>query len=328
MRHHRRPISTDCNLFHSKEKISLDDKSDSGVFQGPCSWFNQFSLPVQILEMLPSANSSSPTPTKLINPALFQADIPILVFNPLTTPLSSVVKYTVLFRNPNAIVLLTSIPTSPTIAQHLHLHLSEAGARPPQGHESKAIYPLGARVLFVDPNLALEALDSLRSDPKAARNIMEYKTYFLNSNVSAVNHAISEILKERATITKLRAQTALTIIELALKACRESCKRAQWDIDVVCARVSELRARVEEAKARVKGDVLGRDGMSEVEAALKRASKEMKSVMDDLTWWKMLWKVDEIGEIVGNAVRRVWCKDLEEKVGFLVPPTSRYRSLR
>lgn len=198
--------------------------------------------------------------------------------------------------------------------QRLHLLLSEAGARPPEEHKSKAGYSWGARVLFVDPNLALEALRSLRSDPKAARNIMEYQTGFLNSNVSAINYAISEIVKQGTTITDLRTRTALTIIEFALKACRESFKGVQWDIDVVCARASELRAKVEEAKARAKGDVFGREGMDEVGTALKRASIKMKGVMNELTWWKMLWKVDEIGEIVSNAVRSVWCKELEEKV--------------
>ena len=173
------------------------------------------------------------------------------------------------------------------------------------------MYPLGARVLFADPNLALEALKYLRSDPKASRKILEYKSGFVDSNVSAVSHAISEVMKERASVSGLRAHTALALVELSLKACEDSLKRGQWDMDVVCARVSELRAKVEEAKARVKNDILGQD---EVAKALKQAGKEMKIIMDDLTWWKMLWRVDEIGQIVGSAVRRVWCKELEEKV--------------
>ena len=41
--------------------------------------------------------------------------------------------------------------------------------------------------------------------------------------------------------------------------------------------------------------------------------------MDELNWWVMLGSVDEIGMIVGNGIRKVWCRELEDKVHPSLP---------
>jgi hypothetical protein len=170
-------------------------------------------------------------------------------------------------------------------------------------------------VLFVDPELALQALEVLSADTKDPRNVHEYQQRFVDSNIHAVHTAITNILKKSPmSISSLRTETASTLIRLALEACKNSIKRAEWDADVVCSRVSELRCKVEEAKARARGEILGTKGSDEVQKAMKQAEKEMKGIMDGLPWWKMVWRVDEIGQIVGNAVQRAWCKELEDKV--------------
>ena len=246
---------------------------------------------------------------------LLKADIPIILINTMTTSLSSLLKYTSLFRNPNAIILLMPNPTSPNLAQHLRFLLTQADIQPADRHESEATNPLAAKVLFVNPELALQALDVLGADPKDPRNILEYQKNFMESNINHVNAAITDILdKFQANTAILRTETARTLTGLAFQACRDSIKRAEWDIDVVCARVSELKGKVEVARARVRGEVLGTDGSDEVQRAMEEAKKGMKLVMDNLTWWKMVWRVDDLAVIVGNAAQRVWCNDLEDKV--------------
>jgi hypothetical protein len=88
--------------------------------------------------------------------------------------------------------------------------------------------------------------------------------------------------------------------------------------------VSQLNGRMEEAKARARGEVLGRPAENAavnlsangdvVALALEDAGKEMREVMDRLTWWKMVWRVDEISHIITQAMQRTWCRNLERQV--------------
>jgi hypothetical protein len=250
---------------------------------------------------------------------LLKADIPIVLINTVTTPLSSVLKHTSILRNPNAIILLTPILTSHGLTQHLRVLLARAGAEPTEGHQYEATHPGGAKVLFVDPELALRALDVLDADPRSPQNLHEFQQNSMDSNIHSIHAAIVDILKGSMSISSLRAETARTLIRFVLNACRDSIKQAEWDVDVVCARVSELRSKVEEAKARIRREVLGVEGSDEVQKAMRDAVKEMERVMNGLTWWRMVWRVDEIGQIVGNAIQRAWCKDLESKVRRRLP---------
>lgn len=88
---------------------------------------------------------------------------------------------------------------------------------------------------------------------------------------------------------------------------------------------SEFMAVVELDHAKVYSEVLGvsaatpssNSDAGQVDAALKLAEKDMRVVMDRLTWWKMVWRVDELGEVVRDAVRKAWCTNLEKNVLIL-----------
>lgn len=86
---------------------------------------------------------------------------------------------------------------------------------------------------------------------------------------------------------------------------------------------TNLKERIAEAQARVEGEIFARHEYSqktvldEVDEAIKLAEQEMRPIMDRLTWWRMIWKVDEISSIVGTAVTQTWCHDLERKVRFI-----------
>ena len=51
-----------------------------------------------------------------------------------------------------------------------------------------------------------------------------------------------------------------------------------------------------------------------VAEALIQAQKQMTVIMDNLTWWRMLLRLDEISYLVNVAVERTLCPDLERKV--------------
>lgn len=51
-----------------------------------------------------------------------------------------------------------------------------------------------------------------------------------------------------------------------------------------------------------------------VQDAVTRAKQVVRPTMDRLTWWRLLWKVDDVAEIVTSSVNRAWCRHLEDQV--------------
>lgn len=85
--------------------------------------------------------------------------------------------------------------------------------------------------------------------------------------------------------------------------------------------ISELECRAEEAKAKAAREVFGVAGEKageedEIRKAVRIAKRDIGAVMDDLTWWKLLWRVDDVRVIVDSAVNGAWCKDLELTLAF------------
>src|ERR1700733_2789080 len=151
----------------------------------------------QISELSPpSIDPTSHTPTGQFDsthPILLKADIPIILVNTIAIPLSSLLKYTLILRNPNVIILLTPKPTSPELKLHIRTLLANAGAEPVEGHESEAKHSAwGAKVLFVDPELALQALDAV--DLKNPRSGEAYSRSFVDSNIVSIVNAVKNDL--------------------------------------------------------------------------------------------------------------------------------------
>ena len=296
-------------LIITRALNSLEKNEDKpGDLKLSSNWFSRFALPTKLIEIPPPAISSSISDQSLyIPPAIFKADIPIVLLNPVTTPVSSLLKWDLLLNNTNAIILLTAIPSSPSLSKHI-LSLTHSERRSPRQQ--------GTTIIFVNPEMALRATETLREDPKAPRNVEEYRTKYMDSHVGDVNTAISNIFRNAGSLSRLREQTALSLIRMALEECRHVIKNAENDLDSVCDWVSDLRSQVENAKAVARGEVLGHrgTGTDEIYKAMKNAEREMKEIMDELNWWVMLGRVDEIGMIVGNGIRKVWCRVLENKV--------------
>jgi hypothetical protein len=160
--------------------------------------------------------------------------------------------------------------------------------------------------------------------------VQQYQDNFTGSGISFVTNAIRDIVNSGAATSSpgafLRNRTALIQIYDALNAFSSNIQDVQTSLDDIRGGVSQLTGKIEEAKVRVPNDVLGTPMQPRGEEAgqekdivgesLRLASKEMKGVLERLSWWKIIWRVDEISGIVGGAVDRVWCKDLEQKVRF------------
>ncbi|KAF8894092.1 hypothetical protein BD779DRAFT_1505224 [Infundibulicybe gibba] len=225
--------------------------------------------------------------------ALHNADIPIVVCNPLTSPISALAGLLPL-NNPNTILVLTSsVPYPPT-----HHNFIFAVVSP-----GKLLDDL--KIVLVDPARAAVALEILEADPGSSTAIQRYQDNFV----------------ARHTLSQLRG---------ALDACQIALARAKEDILLVSRDINHLSDRIEEEHVKAPRSVFGGAGgsMSDSDAvqdALETAGKDMRVVLNRLAWWRMVWHVDEISGIISEAIHRSWCKALEKE---LILQTGRLSTLQ
>ncbi|OCH85096.1 hypothetical protein OBBRIDRAFT_740471 [Obba rivulosa] len=271
------------------------------------AWLQQLPAPVQLVEL---RSTSRPPPPSASTKTLFTADIPVIVCNPAFTSLDTLVDpafpQPLPLTHPHAILVVTT------------LYSAELGSR------IKACFPDTLTVLFIDPSRALTALSILSAAPSSPIAVQRYQDDFDGSRISSLTHSIRDVLSartdppSRSPAAVLHVHTAQANIAGSLAACRSFLTRALREIDGVCLLLSGLKVRIEEAKVKVPREVFGAasEGADEVQAALDKARRDIGVVMDALTWWKLLWRVDDLAEVVNAAVERVWCKDLEQKLIF------------
>jgi hypothetical protein len=248
----------------------------------------------------------------LENRTIYQADVPILVCNPIATPPSSVLDSPL----PHNTILVFSSSVSQADLDEIIKQKNSASSshRRPLSKTFKTI--------AVDPKRAVGAVHALQSDSQSVFAIQRFQTDFLSSAIVSVTHALDDKLKSNNSMSPLlalRVKTALYHIQDALCAGLTSIREMRRDLDKASVDASNLRAKIEETQARIESDILGSplDGKTDVDQvaeATRLAEAEMRPVLDRLTWWRLVWRVDEISSIVGRAVTRSWCQGLEKKV--------------
>ncbi|KAG1731473.1 uncharacterized protein EDB91DRAFT_1305688 [Suillus paluster] len=273
----------------------------------PSSWLQQYPFPIQLTE-IPSLASHPSLPKTLL-----KADVLILLCNPLTTPLPTLIsKAHFVLQRPRTILLLTGSGSgSEHVLEHVTKELGAAGCAP-------------GKVIAVDPIRALEAVSAFKKDPSCPAAIQKYQDDFTGSRVSLLGEVLAGMLgfKEsgRASTTStspssllsdICTRSALMQMHGALHASAQSVSQARIAIDRVFTSASELQSQVEQVRARADKEVLLESGIDE---ALLRGSKEMKALLESLTWLKMMWRVDEIDVLVGSALERYWCRELENQL--------------
>ena len=248
----------------------------------------------------------------LENPTIYQADVPIIVCNPIATPLSTILASPLPH---NTILVLSSSISQADLDEIIQ---QKRSAFPPHRRPPFKI----TKTIAVDPKRAVEAVHALQSDSQSVFAIQRFQTDFLSSAIVSVTHALHDKLKSNIStspLLALRAKTALYHIQDALCAGLTSIREMRHDLDQACVDASILRAKIEETQARIEGDIFGsplgdKTDVDQVAEAIRLAEAEMRPVMDRLTWWRMVWRVDEISSVVGRAVTRSWCQALEKKV--------------
>ncbi|CCL99092.1 uncharacterized protein FIBRA_01106 [Fibroporia radiculosa] len=270
------------------------------------AWLQQFGAPLQLVELEPA---SRPPTEELILRLLLTADIPIIVCNPALAPLSSLLSasgHSLLpLNHPNAVLALNATTESTQLVERV-----------------QSLCGIDIPVLCIDPLRALNALNILNSSPSSPLIVQRFQDNFDASGVSKLTEnvasAISNALQVYPSATAVEAlhmETAHSIILHSLAKCRKVLDDARAETDAVCTEISSLRGRMEEVKATAGKDVLGVEG-NEVAKDIEQSRRNIRTVMDALVWWKLLWRVDDVAGTVTAAVDQVWCKDLDYQLAF------------
>ncbi|KAG6813369.1 hypothetical protein H0H92_011635 [Tricholoma furcatifolium] len=289
----------------------LPSENDSEVHL-PSSFFDQFLVPLQIIELHPTSSVASSVFDTQTSDTLLKADIALILCNPITTPISTLLRDRLLSRNPNTILVVTSTPSksaAEALKNSVLDHIPDKLSRK-------------LHVLFVDPSRAVAANEALKADFQSPTAVQRYQDEYVGSQVSTVISMLKSILSPQATNphgSSFRTQAALAQIEAALSTCRVILHRARNEMDSVAVDVCTLKARLEEAKARGPREVFSfpQSSRAEVDAVVDSvniAAQEVKVVMDRLTWWRMVWRVDEISTLVTQAMSQPGCRKLEQRL--------------
>jgi hypothetical protein len=249
-------------------------------------FFEQFPCPVQIREHRPD------TPPETVD-----ADLSIIVTNPLTS--HSPQEHEILLRHAHPFWVMTALPSVPV----------------PASKSNAQLVP----VLYLDPVRARRALDSLQRSFRSAEAVAHFQSEYAASGLSSLTEAIQSVFESLDTTSEspaviLRKQRVLSRLRGALSVAEETMSIALNVVDRKKKAVSDLDASVKRARVTAQSEILGTRSNDIVEIALAKAKEDMKEVMDALTWWKLLWRADEIGLILAAALERHWCKALEERV--------------
>ncbi len=264
-------------------------------------------MPIEVTEFNPPGSAISPDAEA--TKALFTADVPVVVCNPVSTPLASILP-------------LSSIPTLPLSRENAILAIispSSEAATTTHGSQTTVLHSQESlRVLFVDPPRALHGLEVLADGSASSLSVQRYQDDTSGSNVASVTNAVKDILSSvpGGSVAAIHAQTGRALIKDALATAHGVLRKAKAEADAVLTKTSSLRSQMEEAKAKAHLDVFGGGGKDgdEIAKAVAQAKRSVQSTTDALQWYKLFWRVDDVREAVTAAVDRAWCRDLERKV--------------
>lgn len=274
----------------------------------PSAYLKQFSTPIEIIEFdKPTTKQGESFQISQALEHSTEADISILVFNPLVTSLSIVSASHLPFNS--IIVVSAGIP------QH---ELDEV-LRKHQSHTRSSLSK--PQFLAIEPRRAAKAISNLQREPNTVAAIQRYQDDVLGSQISQITNTLRGELSEPAHVvhTKLAVHKASD----ALSMCHNYLQRTKCRLDAAFLDCSTLRDRIEECRARAQNEVFTRQEsgnlvQNKITTAIEQAQKDLSQTLDLLNVWRLLWKVDEISTIVTAAVQSVWCQNLEKEVGVVI----------
>ncbi|KAF8578021.1 hypothetical protein K439DRAFT_511386 [Ramaria rubella] len=232
---------------------------------------------------------------------LYGADIQILITGPLASPLS--LDYLNLLSSPSSFLLLQYPTHDERIVEYA---VSQITRLLPSIHDT-----LKSRVLHVYPSKALSALDLFRQESSSVDAVQIFQQEFLASGVTALSQSLLTAISSKREI-RIAHQAHLVLLG-ALAVCRSAAHLTSRETATVQKRVDDLRVQISEVQKASVRDILGG---SEVEHSIQMSTRELRTVMDAIPWWKLPFKIDDLNEVLFHSIERVWCRDLQAKLEF------------
>jgi hypothetical protein len=282
-------------------------------------------LPVRLIELRPTRELSQDN-LRL----LYTAHIPVILLNPLTTPLTTLSSYSSL--NPKAAILPYPLPPHALLLITSPSPISTSSSIPPTGFE------LGVspnRVFFVDPNRALSSSLALRTNAQDVLHVQRYSDDALASGLS--------MLKRELQSVPTSVQKGDALVSAAVGVLRNSLDGVEAELREAAALVRTIRNETSHESADARRAVFGSvapervsldnrtparihppgsstptkaettatttsqsQSNNKVRAAMARADDIVLPVLDNMTWWRVLWAPDEVGWRMRQAVRDAW----------------------
>ncbi|KAI0043668.1 hypothetical protein FA95DRAFT_1681772 [Auriscalpium vulgare] len=264
------------------------------------SFLTSLTVPVHLVELRPPHTPSHPSQDNLR--ALYTADVPLIVINPLTTPLNTI---STAFQHhplpPHAIVLVTA----PSPASPSETFISNISSHLPPGPSPK--------ILLIDPARAYSGVRALGAAPANALHVQRYSDDAVGSGLTTLMRSLSAEFPptsstsatvpsapERKAAALLRA--SLSTLHNALSVAADELRAATHIVRILRGEAAQTRR---DAHARVSGGAEGKEKI-QVMAAMDGADAVVQPALDRLTWWRVLWAPDEVGWRVRVAVRDAW----------------------
>lgn len=266
------------------------------------------SLPVRLVELRPTRELSRDD-LRL----LYTAHIPIILLNPLTTPLTALSSHSL--SNPKVSILPYPLPP------HALLLITSPSPISTSSSISPTEFDLGVspnRVFFVDPNRALSSSHALRTNARDVLHVQRYSDDALASGLS--------ILKRELQSVPTSVQKGDALVSAAVGVLRSSLDGAEAELREASALVRTLQNETSHENATAHRSVFGpaseqvsldsrtpakaetTTGQSnnKVRAAMARADDIVLPVLESMRWWRVLWAPDEVGWRMRQAVRDAW----------------------
>ncbi|TRM69509.1 hypothetical protein BD626DRAFT_553968 [Schizophyllum amplum] len=258
------------------ESNTREDDKDS-TFVVSSPWLN--ALDAEVFELRRPLSSESAS-------YAFRAHVPIIVRNPAVT---------------------SDEPVPLPIHSPLKLLILNA---PPRGP-----LPDHPTTIAVDTQRAAAALETLNANPGSPAAVQLYQHDFAASNIQAVFDAIRARISALGPARRDARRTYVHGVLLgAFAACHDALANARSECETVEDRISALERRVEEYREAAPRAVL--QNGNHVTRALEHTERRLTEVLDRLTWWRMVSRVDEVSNVVADAVERLWCTELEQHLVF------------
>lgn len=246
---------------------------------------------------------------------LYKARIPIILLNPLTTPLSTLSSHSPSSKQtilpfplpPHALLLITS--PSP---------ISTSSSLPP------TVFELGVsphRIFLIDPDRALSSIRTFRANPSDVLHVQRYSDDALASGLSRLKRQLQSVCTPSEKGDAL-ASTVISVLRGSLDGVEAELREATALAHTIRNEVSHERAGAHRAvfgpahkrsgppssaPKVVAGAPPARDGDdNKVRAAMARGDDDVLPVLGNMTWWRVLWAPDEVGWRMRQATRDAW----------------------